>query len=81
MPMVMDREMYRVMRSGAMLSVIELSVPSSPLVRPLYRYGGGVTGSGTTSEPGYDHVDSGKLAERAECQKDVSDQFHGLTAV
>jgi len=32
------REMYRVMRSGAMLSVIELSVPSSPLVRPLYRF-------------------------------------------
>lgn len=32
------REMYRVMCSGAMLSVIELSVPSSPLVRPLYRF-------------------------------------------
>lgn len=31
------REMHRVMRPGAQLCIIELSTPTSPLVKPLYR--------------------------------------------
>lgn len=31
------REMYRVLRPGAMLCVVELATPVNPLVRPLYR--------------------------------------------
>lgn len=32
------REMYRVLRPGGTLCVIELSTPTSPLVKPLYRF-------------------------------------------
>jgi len=32
------REMLRVLRPGGMLAVLELSVPTSPLVRPLYNF-------------------------------------------
>lgn len=32
------KEMYRVLRSGGMLCVIELSTPDSPMVRPFYRF-------------------------------------------
>lgn len=32
------KEMYRVMRPGGMLCVIELSTPDSPLVSPFYRF-------------------------------------------
>lgn len=32
------REMHRVLRPGGTLCVIELSTPTSPLVRPLYRF-------------------------------------------
>ncbi len=32
------KEMYRVLRPGGMLCVIELSTPDSPLVRPFYRF-------------------------------------------
>lgn len=32
------REMYRVLRRGGTLCVIELSTPTSPLVKPLYRF-------------------------------------------